>query len=64
MKFKSYEKQISILDWIVLASILILFIMVYVPQAVWAEENKYKKERRSRMEIISQAQDFYYELTQ
>ena len=64
MKFKSYEKKISVLDWVVLASILILFIMVYVPQVVWAEENKYKKERRSRMEIISQAEDFYYELTQ
>jgi len=64
VKFKSYEKQISILDWVVLASILILFIMVYVPQSVWAEENKYKEERRNRMEIISQAEDFYYELTQ
>ena len=63
MKFKSYDKQISILDWVVLVSIAILFIMVYLPQSVWMEENKYKTERRNRMEIISQAEDFYYELT-
>ena len=37
--------------------------MVYIPQSVWSEEDRNKKERRNRMEIISQAEEFYYELT-
>ena len=40
-----------------------MFIMVYIPQSVWSEENRNKEERRKRMEIISQAEEFYYELT-
>jgi len=40
-----------------------MFLMVYIPQSIWSEENYYKKERRSRMKIISQAEEFYYELT-
>ena len=64
MKFKSFDRRISILDWVILVALGLLFVMVYLPQSVWKEENKYKTERRNRMEIISQAQDFYYELTQ
>ena len=63
MKIKSYDKKISILDWLIIFSILTLFIMVYVPQSIWKEEAQYKKDRRSRMEIISEAEEFYYELT-
>ena len=37
--------------------------MVYIPQSVWSEEDRNKQERRKRMEIISQAEEFYYELT-
>ncbi len=60
---KSYDKQISILDWSIIFSIIVLFIMVYIPQSVWSEEDRNKQERRKRMEIISQAEEFYYELT-
>jgi len=37
--------------------------MVYIPQNIWTEESYYKKERRNRMKIISQAEEFYFELT-
>ena len=37
--------------------------MVYVPQNIWAEEEKHKNNRRKKMEIISDAEDFYFELT-
>ena len=60
---KSYDKQISVLDWFILFSIIVMFIMVYIPQSVWSEEDLNKQERRKRMEIISQAEEFYYELT-
>ena len=63
MKFKSYDKQISVLDWFIIFSIIILFIMVYIPQSIWQEEANYKQDRRTRMDIISKAEDFYYELT-
>ena len=62
MKFKSYEKKISILDWLIIFSIIVLFIMVYIPQSLWSEETKYKQDRRNRMQILSQAEDFFYEL--
>ena len=60
---KTYDKQISVLDWFIIFAIIIMFIMVYIPQSVWSEENRNKEERRKRMEIISQAEEFYYELT-
>ena len=58
-----YDKKISILDWFIIGSLIVMFLMVYIPQSIWSEENYYKKERRSRMKIISQAEEFYYELT-
>ena len=59
----NYDKQIGILDWLIFCSIFFLIIMVYVPLNVWEEENHYKKIRRERMRNISDAQEFFYELT-
>ena len=63
MENKSFDKKISILDWFIIFSIITMFIMVYVPQSIWREEVEYKTDRRSRMEILSNAEEFYYELT-
>ncbi len=63
MKDTGLFKKIGILDWLIFFSILIMFIMVYVPQKIWAEEEEYKQKRREKMQIISQAEEFYYELT-
>ena len=63
MNKEKLNKKIGVLDWLIFISIIIMFIMVYVPQYIWSEENEFKKERRSRMKIISQAEEFYYELT-
>ena len=63
MKEVGYVKKIGVLDWLIFFSILIMFIMVYIPQYIWSEEDHYKKMRRERMKIISQSEDFYYELT-
>ena len=63
MKETVLVKKIGILDWLIFISILIMFIMVYIPQSIWSEEDAYKKMRRERMKTISQAEEFYYELT-
>tara|TARA_B110000438_G_C15775158_1_gene633716 strand:+ start:427 stop:1203 length:777 start_codon:yes stop_codon:yes gene_type:complete len=59
----NHNKKIGVLDWLIFFSIIMMFVMVYVPQSIWAEEDKYKKIRREQMEIISQAEEFYYEVT-
>lgn len=63
MNKNNHNKKIGILDWFIFFSIILMFVMVYVPQSIWAEEDKYKKLRREQMEIISQAEEFYYEIT-
>ena len=60
---KKKLKNIGILDWAIFVSIIIMGLMIYLPQNVWEEEDKYKKIRRGKMEIISNAEDFFYELT-
>ena len=59
----SDNKKIGILDWLIFFSVIILIIMVYIPQRVWEEESKYRIDRRSRMQHIALAEEFYYELT-
>ena len=63
MNKNSENKKIGILDWMIFFSIIILIIMVYAPQKVWAEESEYRQERRNRMKHIALAEEFYYELT-
>lgn len=60
-KFK--DKKIGILDWAIFISILIMALMIFIPQFIWQEEDGFKSIRRERMDIISKAEDFYFELT-
>ena len=60
---KNKLKDIGVLDWCIFISIIIMGLMIYLPQNIWQEEDKYKKLRREKMEIISNAEDFFYELT-
>ncbi len=60
---EKYSKQITILDWVIVLSTFVLLIMVYIPQVIWEEEDEYRTESRRRMSIISDAEEFYYELT-
>ena len=60
---ESMDKKIEILDWgIIIASIIMLF-MVYIPKSIWKEEVNIRNEARHRMLAISNAQEFYKELT-
>ena len=56
------DKKINLLDWGIIFSTLVMLLMVYIPQIIWSEEDNYKKESRHRMSVISDAQDFYYEM--
>ena len=53
MDQKSIDKRVGILDWGIIFSFLIMIVIIYIPLNIWAEEEKYKKDSRNRMEIIS-----------
>ena len=59
----NYERKISLLDWGIVLSAILLLLTVYLPQVIWEEEEKYKKEGRHRMSAIANAQEFYFEMT-
>ena len=56
------EKKISILDWAIVISAILLLLSVYLPQIIWDEEYKYRIEGRHRMTAIANAEEFYYEM--
>ena len=59
---KNIFKDIGFLDWSIFVSIIITSLMIFLPQKVWEEEDKYREIRREKMHIISKAEDFYYQL--
>jgi len=57
------SKKIEILDWGIIFATIIMLFMVYIPISIWQEEVKIRNEARHRMLAISNAQEFYKELT-
>jgi len=57
------DRKIATLDWGIIFSILLLFIIIYIPRSIWVEEAEIRDDARQRMLDISNSQDFYYELT-
>ena len=62
INIKENMKNIGVLDWAIFMSIIIMALMIFLPQKIWEEEDKYRSNRREKMEIISNAEDFYYQL--
>ena len=60
---QNYERKISILDWGIVISAILLLLTVYLPQSIWEEEARFRKESRHRMTAISNAEEFYFEMT-
>ena len=52
-----------ILDWGVVLAVVVLVVVIYVPKAIWAEEDRARDESRRRMTIIQAAEDFYRAIT-
>ena len=63
MQDNNYERKISILDWGIIISALLLLLTLYLPHFIWEEEEKFKKNGRQRMSDIANAEDFYFEMT-
>lgn len=59
---KKILKDIGFLDWCIFVSFIIMSLMIFLPQIIWEEEDHYKNIRREKMDIISKAEDFYYQL--
>ncbi len=57
------DKKIEILDWGIIFATIIMLFMVYIPISIWQEEVEIRNEARHRMLAISNAQEFYKELT-
>ncbi len=57
------DSKIGALDWGIIFSILILFLIIYIPRSIWIEETEIRNNARQRMLDISNSQDFYFELT-
>jgi len=62
MQLKDHHKT-DILEIAIIASILLLIIVIYVPVAIWEEENYYEKESRFRMNNIYDIELFHKNLT-
>ena len=60
---KDQEGKISILDWGIIISAILLLLTVYLPQSIWKEEVKFRKLGRHRMTSIANAEEFYFEMT-
>jgi len=63
MHDKNYERKISVLDWGIVISAILLMLTVYLPQSIWEEEVTFRKEGRHRMMAIANAEEFYFEIT-
>ena len=63
MHDQNYERKISILDWGIIISAMMLLLAVYLPQSIWKEEVRFRKEGRHRMTSIANAEEFYFEMT-
>ena len=50
------------MDWGIVFSSLLLLLTVYLPQIIWKEEAKFRKEGRHRMSSIANAEEFYLEM--
>ena len=63
MLSKEQERKISILDWGIIVSAILLLLTVYLPQSIWKEEVKFRNLGRHRMTSIANTEEFYFEMT-
>ena len=58
-----FTTRIAILDWLFVFAIIILLLIVYIPNQIWIQEKADRDEGRFRMRTISNASEFYKEIT-
>ena len=57
------NNKTDILELIIIASLFLLVIVIYVPVAIWEEEEAFEKESRYRMQNLYNVESFYSRLT-
>ena len=62
MKITKNNKT-DFLELIIIASLFLLIVVIYVPVAIWEEEDAFRKESRYRMQNLYDVESFYQRLT-
>ena len=57
------NNKTDFLELIIIAALFLLIIVIYVPVAIWEEEEAFQKEGRYRMQNLYDVQNFYSNLT-
>ena len=56
------QNKTDILEILIILAMLLLIIVIYVPVAIWEDENYYKQESRQRMQNLYDVESFYSRL--
>ena len=56
------NNKTDFLELIIIAALFLLIIVIYVPVAIWEEEDAFQKEGRYRMQNLYDVQSFYSNL--
>jgi hypothetical protein len=57
------NNKTDFLELIIVSALFLLIIVIYVPVAIWEEEESFQKESRYRMQNLYDVQSFYSNLT-
>ena len=57
------QNKTDLLEVIIVLALFFLIIVIYVPVAIWEEENYYQEESRYRMQNVYDIESFYSRLT-
>ncbi len=57
------NNKIDLLEILIIITLILMIIVIYVPVAIWEEENYYTKESRFRMNNLYDVEVFYKSLT-
>ena len=59
----SQQNKTDLLEIAIILAMFFLIIVIYVPVAIWEEEEHFQKESRYRMKNLYDVQEFYSSLT-
>ncbi len=57
------QNKTDLLEVVIILALFFLIIVIYVPVAIWEEENYYQEESRYRMQNVYDIESFYSRLT-
>ena len=57
------QNKTDLLEVVIVLALFFLIIVIYVPVAIWEEENYYQEESRYRMQNVYDIESFYSRLT-